>query len=155
MSASSDFTCTEVDGKYAAVLSGLHAAAFDGTGEVWSAESFVSLLAMPGAVAWLAADTEQVPAGFALARTGGGECEIIVIGVDPARRRCGIGAGLLGLVLSSALQAQVPVILEVAADNVAAISLYTVAGFVEAGRRRKYYRRPTGQVDALILRKDP
>ena len=155
MSPTDDFAFAEVDEAFAAVLSELHAAAFAGTSEAWSAESFDRLLTMPGAVAWLATDGGQIPVGFALARTGGGECEIIVIGVDPAVRRRGVGARLLSLVLSSALQAQVPVILEVAADNATAISIYLAAGFAEAGRRRNYYRRPSGQVDALILRKDP
>jgi len=154
LSSRQEFALSEVDEAYAAVLSELHAAAFAGTTDAWSADAFVKLMAMPGAVAWLATDREQIPAGFALARTGSGECEIIVIGVDPGVRRCGVGERLLDRILSSALQAQVPVILEVAADNIAAISLYDASGFVEAGRRRHYYRRSSGPVDALILRKD-
>ncbi|EKE45570.1 putative ribosomal-protein-alanine acetyltransferase [Oceaniovalibus guishaninsula JLT2003] len=42
--------------------------------------------------------------------------------------------------------------LEVAADNLAARTLYYNAGYVQAGRRRDYYRLPDGSaVDALIL----
>jgi ribosomal-protein-alanine N-acetyltransferase len=41
--------------------------------------------------------------------------------------------------------------LEVAVDNAAALRLYRRAGFAEAGRRRGYYERPGGRVDALVL----
>ncbi len=42
--------------------------------------------------------------------------------------------------------------LEVAEDNAAARALYAAAGFEEAGRRRRYYPRANGPVDALTLR---
>ncbi len=39
--------------------------------------------------------------------------------------------------------------LEVATDNAPALALYTAAGFVEVGRRRRYY---AGGSDALVMR---
>jgi ribosomal-protein-alanine N-acetyltransferase len=43
--------------------------------------------------------------------------------------------------------------LEVAAENEAALALYSTLGFSPAGRRVKYYGRPDGPaVDAVILR---
>jgi ribosomal-protein-alanine N-acetyltransferase len=43
-------------------------------------------------------------------------------------------------------------VLEVAVDNHAARDLYLGASFSAVGRRPRYYRRPDGRVDALILR---
>ena len=43
-------------------------------------------------------------------------------------------------------------VLEVAVDNAPAEDLYRAAGFVAVGRRARYYSRPDGRVDAVILR---
>lgn len=162
MSAADDVLVVAADLNAAPLLAALHAEAIAGEGETWSAEAFAELLAMPGAVAWLAevpgpAGSENLArqaAGFVLARSGGGECEIIYIGVNPDNRRRGVGGRLLTTVLEAALGVQTPVILEVAADNPAARSLYARAGFRQVGRRRNYYRRASAQIDALILRWD-
>jgi ribosomal-protein-alanine N-acetyltransferase len=42
-------------------------------------------------------------------------------------------------------------LLEVAADNDAAITLYKSSGFILLGERPGYYRLPTGRADALIF----
>jgi ribosomal-protein-alanine N-acetyltransferase len=44
--------------------------------------------------------------------------------------------------------------LEVARDNDAGLALYRAAAFAEVGIRRAYYSRPTGAMDALVLRRD-
>lgn len=147
---------------FAEIFAELHRRAFAAEGDdaedggaTWSAGAFTELLAMPGAQGWIARRDDR-PCGFALARSGGGECEIITIGVDPDHRHGGIAAQLLACVLEAALAAQTPVILEVAEDNTAARALYARAGFVEVGRRRNYYRRAASKsdasADALILR---
>ena len=43
--------------------------------------------------------------------------------------------------------------LEVAEDNAAARALYRAAGWNETGRRRGYYPRPGGALDAITLAK--
>jgi ribosomal-protein-alanine N-acetyltransferase len=43
------------------------------------------------------------------------------------------------------------VLLEVAADNPAAIRLYETMGFALLGERPGYYRRPAGKTDAYIF----
>jgi ribosomal-protein-alanine N-acetyltransferase len=42
-------------------------------------------------------------------------------------------------------------ILEVAADNAAALALYRAAGFTEIGRRADYYHRADGRMTALVM----
>jgi [ribosomal protein S18]-alanine N-acetyltransferase len=44
------------------------------------------------------------------------------------------------------------IVLEVAVDNDPAIELYNAVGFGVVGRRARYYRRPDGPADALVLR---
>lgn len=128
-------------------LADLHAACFE-TPRPWNAAEFASLIDGPGAI--LIAEGE----GFVLGRSLAGEAEILTIAVRPGVRRMGIGTRLLSGFIAAARDAGAgTVFLEVAADNAAAQGLYRAAGFVEAGRRRAYYRTPQGEaIDALVLR---
>ena len=93
--------------------------------------------------------------GLAIARSGGGESEILTIGVLPDRRRRGHGAALIDAVSDRAARHGAEALfLEVAADNGAALALYRCGGFRQVGRRAGYYRRATGSVDAVLLRRD-
>jgi ribosomal-protein-alanine N-acetyltransferase len=129
-------------------LARLHAACFT-VPRPWSAQEFAALLADRGVILV----TES--AGFALGRVAADEAEVLTIAVDPAARRSGVGARLLGALLTeAATRGATEAFLEVAADNAAALALYRGAGFAEAGRRRGYYRGPSGAAtDALILRR--
>ena len=91
--------------------------------------------------------------GFILVRTVADEAEILTLAVRPADRRRGIAAGLVARGASvAAAQGASRLFLEVAEDNDAARGLYERAGFVEAGRRPRYYARADGsRTDALIL----
>jgi len=88
--------------------------------------------------------------GHLLLRVAGDEAEVLLLGVDPARRRRGLGRLLLeaGLRLAASRGAA-RVFLEVRPSNRAALALYRAAGFEEVGRRRDYYRSPPE--DALVL----
>lgn len=135
----------------AKMLSALHGACFM---PGWSTESVARLLATPGAMAWLAWTQLDgaSPGGFALARAGGGECELLTIGVLPARRRRGAGAALVDAWLAWARAEGVQrCFLEVAEDNGAARALYARRGFVGIGRRPGYYARGEGAASALVL----
>src|SRR5262249_13192140 len=79
--------------------------------------------------------------------------EILTLGVLPRFRRRGVGRSLLAAVTDRLARAGgARLLLEVAADNVAAQALYRDAGFLEVGRRPGYYQRASGQaVDALLL----
>lgn len=127
----------------------LHARCFD---DAWSAESILALMRTPGAFAFLARDGDAA-AGFILCRAAADECEIVVLGVVPERRRRGVGRRLLesALVAACGLGAA-RMFLEVADDNVAAQGLYAARGFREVGRRRGYYARANAAaVDAVVL----
>lgn len=128
----------------------LHRACFPD--EPWDAEAFARLLGLPGCFGCIAWDGEA-PVGFALARDLGTECEVLSLGVLPPQRRRGRGRELVTAILAAArLRGLGSLVLEVAADNHAARRLYTALGFVRVGFRPRYYRRPDGLADALILR---
>ncbi len=129
-----------------AVLAALHAGCF--TDAAWDVAAMAALLAMPGAVALTARDGNG-PCGFLLARVAGGEGEIISIGVLPDRRGQGVGALLARHLIARVAAAARVLFLEVGADNRSALALYGRLGFVEVGRRARYYA--DGR-DALLMR---
>ncbi|NNG05770.1 MAG: GNAT family N-acetyltransferase, partial [Inquilinus sp.] len=141
----------------APLLAALNAACFVDTGEPpWNERAFADLLAAPGVEAWLslAEGTTEPVAGFGLIRVAGGEAEILSIGVLPENRRQGHGAVLLNAAVGAAARAGATALfLEVAEDNLPAVMLYTAGGFAAVGRRRRYYRRVDGAVDAILMRR--
>ena len=89
------------------------------------------------------------PTGFAIWRTLPGEAELLSVGVAPEARRIGLGAALLAAVIEAARQVEAGAIhLEVDAGNSAARALYGVAGFVETGLRKAYYK---SGADAVLM----
>jgi ribosomal-protein-alanine N-acetyltransferase len=71
------------------------------------------------------------------------------IAVMPSRRRHGIARQLLDALCAAArAQGATRMLLEVAADNAAAIGFYEAYGFATISRRTGYYR---GGVDALVM----
>jgi ribosomal-protein-alanine N-acetyltransferase len=137
----------------AAAMAAAHATSFD---EPWGAGEIAALLQGPGGFAQLVrAPQTGAVAGFILARAIAGEAEVLTLAVDPAHRRGGVGLALVeaAAIVAAAAGART-LFLEVASDNDAALALYRAAGFTEAGRRPGYYRRRTGAVDALVLRRD-
>lgn len=89
--------------------------------------------------------------GFLVAHIQTDEWEIENIVVAPEARRRRLASRLLTRLLDLASNANaLAVVLEVRESNDAARALYKTAGFVEAGRRAKYYRNP--DEDALVYR---
>jgi GNAT superfamily N-acetyltransferase len=77
------------------------------------------------------------------------ELESIVVSANA--RRAGIGRSLCSAVLDwSRSQHATEVVLEVRANSIPAIALYTSLGFTLTARRPRYYRDPDD--DALLLR---
>lgn len=89
--------------------------------------------------------------GFIVYRATVDEAELITIGVAPDARRTGIAAAMLGIMEGDLKRRGVKkVFLEVAADNTAAKNLYDQNGYIQIGRRPKYY----DGVDAILMAKD-
>lgn len=128
----------------------LHQACFPD--DPWEAPALSRLMALSGGFGWLAWE-DRDPVGFILVRDLGAECEILSLGVAPRWRRRGVARELLAAATAEAQRRGLAsIVLEVAVDNDAASNLYAVIGFVTVGRRARYYRRPDGRIDALILR---
>jgi ribosomal-protein-alanine N-acetyltransferase len=89
--------------------------------------------------------------GYVVAWFAGGQGEIANLAVDEGSRGQGFGSALLTAALEEARRhGTEEVFLEVRDSNLRARQLYESRGFVEVGRRRRYYRRPVE--DAIILR---
>ena len=128
----------------AAVLAAIHGAAFPPS-EAWGEQAIGLQLGLPGVFGLI-----DTAGGMVLARIAGDEGEVLTLAVVPANRRRGLGRALLGAALQEIRDRGARVVfLEVSEANQAARALYAAAGFVEVGRRRRYYADGT---DALVLR---
>ena len=127
-------------------------------GEPWSLELLLEALRDPKYLLLCAelcgipdgaSDGEKL-LGYACAWSVLDEGQIDRLAVLPWQRRCGIARALLQGILSGLEEAEAErVFLEVRAGNEGALALYRSAGFVEAGRRARYYE--DGE-DAVVLR---
>lgn len=119
--------------------------------DAWSLGMLQEEMSAPGRTYVAAAVAEQV-VGYAGVAVGA-DAEVMTIGVEPARRRGGIGAALLESLLSTAREARCGrVFLEVRTDAEGARRLYERAGFVPVGIRKGYYQAEGA--DALVMRLD-
>jgi [ribosomal protein S18]-alanine N-acetyltransferase len=111
---------------------------------IFNRTAAAALLAQPGHALWAYAH-----GGHVLARIISGEAaDILTVHVPPALRQQGYGRSLIKHVLEAAQGAGCPrVVLEVRADNTAALALYASLGFSQIHRRPRYY----GTTDALVL----
>ena len=118
----------------------------------WSPEVFWSELA---AGRWyvVAEDAEQV-VGYAGLAVNGAEADVQTVAVSPDAQGRGLGRLLLdALVAEAARRGATSVLLEVRADNPAAIRLYERTGFERIAVRRRYYQ--PGGIDAHVMRLRP
>ena len=120
--------------------------------ESWSERSVAGELSNALAF-WLVAVDGDTVAGYVGSQTVCGETDMMNVAVTATYRRQGIAEKLV-LALVEALKAQGSrcLTLEVRASNEPAKALYEKLGFVQIGRRPKYYQNP--REDALILRKE-
>jgi [ribosomal protein S18]-alanine N-acetyltransferase len=102
----------------------------------------------------IVAQTGGALAGFAVGVVHSGEpasSELESVVVDANARRGGIGRALCVAVIDwCRLRGAADVVLEVRAASAGAIALYAGLGFLETGRRGRYYREPTD--DAALMR---
>ncbi len=127
-----------------APLAAIHAEAFPPR-EAWGEDAIALQLGMPGVFGLL-----HPLGGMILTRLTADEAEVLTLAVAPEVRRQGVARALLaGAMAAAREQAARTMVLEVAIGNTGARALYERAGFIEAGRRPRYY---ADGGDALILR---
>ena len=98
-------------------------------------------------------DCSPVLAGYLLANIIANEAEILSIAVVANYRNFGISRSLLIHFNAFLVEKNVKtVVLEVASDNVAALTLYRSHGFSEFGRRAAYYKRSDSHCDAIKMK---
>ena len=120
--------------------------------DAWSENSVSGELTNALAL-WLVAVEDGKVAGYVGSQTVCNETDMMNVAVTADFRRRGIGEQLV-----TALVEELKAIdshcltLEVRASNTPAQAMYEKLGFVEIGRRPRYYQNP--KEDALILRKE-
>lgn len=126
----------------------IETAAFPTT--AWSAGTFWNELAgVPASRHYIVTTDEHGVSGYAGLAAYPPESEVQTIAVAPRARGRGIGRVLLEELIEAARDRGCStMLLEVRADNVAAISLYESTGFAANGRRRDYYG---AGVDAVLM----
>ena len=137
--------------EHAAELAQLHAGLFE---KPWDADSFLRLLAHPGATSFLARiGTPPRTIGFILSQLAADEAEILTLGVRKDSQRHGIARRLVEALARAAKKAEVRrLFLEVGQSNAAALALYKGLGFQEIARRKGYYEHAAEPAeDALVL----
>ena len=137
----------KMEARHVARIAALEALCFS---DPWSENSIRGELGNPLSL-WLVAEENDTVVGYVGSQTVLGWTDMMNIAVHPDYRRRGIGEGLiLELVNQLKKAGNECLTLEVRASNHGAIALYEKLGFVEVGRRPRYYRNP--REDALILR---
>jgi ribosomal-protein-alanine N-acetyltransferase len=131
-------------------IAGLAARALGGA---WSERGFADQASKRGAVLWTArAGPRSELLGYLVGERVLEELHVLSVGVEPARRRQGIGRSLVARALAAASSAGVDVVhLELRESNRAARCLYEGFGFVEVGRRPRYYRCRERHEDAVLM----
>jgi ribosomal-protein-alanine N-acetyltransferase len=119
----------------------------------WSEASFRQAVDNPGVFFRIATEgAGGAVVGYVVAWFAGGEGEIANVAVVPSARGRGIGGMLLDAAIAAARDHGAEALyLDVRESNARARALYDSRGFVEVGRRRRYYRRPAE--DAIVLRR--
>lgn len=120
-------------------------------GEAWTRSQCAGIMPMHG-VTLTIAESGRVPVGFSLVRAVADEAELLLLAVDPAEQRRGIGQALLDEFIAGALAGGAHRLHLEVRDGNPAIELYRASGFAAAGRRRDYYHGPGGEAyDAVTL----
>lgn len=122
--------------------------------DAWSEATMAAELASPHGQYVIAEQAGQV-IGYGGVRSvaGAADADIQTIAISDPARGTGRGRALLRELLRIARErAARTMFLEVRDDNPVAIALYASEGFVEAGRRPRYYQ--PDDVDAIVMQLD-
>ena len=120
----------------------------------WTRENYLAALdpdAVPRRIALIVLGPDEGRmTGFLVASLQPPQAELEIIAVDRRFRRRGLARKLFDeLVCKFGVAGVTEVVLEVRASNQAALVLYQVLGFIETGRRPRYYADP--QEDAVLM----
>lgn len=116
----------------------------------WQESTFEGLLERDGVELLVMTDAEDGVIGYAVLWVILDQGELANLALTTSRRGAGLGAHLLGHVLTRAQERGVSkLFLEVRASNHRAIDLYRSFGFEDVGIRRDYYDQP--QEDARVM----
>ncbi len=128
---------------HSAAMAAIHAMAFP-AGEAWGPDAIALQLALPGAFGLI-----DDRGGMLLGRVAADQAEVLTLAVTPAMRRHGVASALLRAArVEITARGGTAMFLEVATGNSSARALYERFGFVEVGRRRRYYADLS---DAIVL----
>lgn len=109
----------------------------------WTPYMIAEELSSPASRYWIATDESGDVVGYGGVKIGGDQADVMTIGVRPHARGQGIGATILGELLAWSREAGArEIFLDVRPSNEGAIGLYESRGFVEIGRRPRYFRNP-------------
>jgi len=132
----------------APILSKLHIESFGTAG--WNVAQIQGSLVLATTHGWIAQAGDE-PIGFILCQIMPGQSEVLTFCVQPSHRRKGIGEKLLRqAIVAIKTERDAAIMLEAAADNLAARKLYEKLGFVATGCRANYYLRGNAAVDAVL-----
>lgn len=133
-------------------LAMLHANAFE---TPWSPAALRSELAKSAnfGLALMAPDAPERIMSFVLFQRVLQDAEMLTLATDPDRRQQGHASALLKTAFFHLTQRGITrCLLDVAADNDAAIGFYKSLGFRQEGLRKSYYRRDgAAPVDAVLM----
>ncbi len=137
----------------AEAVAALHARSFY---RGWPRQDIEAYLIDPDTPTLVACDAKRTIAGFIMLRILGNDVELMTIAVEKRFQGKGVGEALLRAAFEDLMMTPARrMILEVAADNPAAIRLYTRLGFTRISERKGYYARPDGQpATALVMARD-
>jgi ribosomal-protein-alanine N-acetyltransferase len=114
--------------------------------DAWSERSVREELTGPRRWAAVACDLRVV--GYLVIASAGDVVDLQRVAVHPEHRRRGVAQELLASALEHADGDRM--LLEVAADNRAALAFYAAEGFSEVHRRKRYYRDGS---DAVVMQR--
>jgi ribosomal-protein-alanine N-acetyltransferase len=122
----------------------------------WPRTAYLSALdpdAVPRRMALVTVGEQLTVTGFAVASLMPPQAELETIAVAPQLHRHGMAWRLFEELIAELGKAGVrEVILEVRASNLPALGLYRRLGFVETGRRPRYYQAPAEDAVLMCLR---
>ncbi|WP_299888788.1 N-acetyltransferase [uncultured Ruegeria sp.] len=127
-------------------MASIHAAAFTQS-RPWRANEFSDLLENPFT------HFIGTPESFAVFQVIADEAELLTIATHPVYQRQGLGLSCMENWHAEAVElGATRAFLDVASDNLAAITLYTRCGYRPCGKRQRYYTAKNGvKRDAIVM----